>query len=103
MLPRRMMVERITGAAEADIVGKRDRQVFLRHWHGAAAVAMNDGNRTAPVALPRGTPVTQAEIDLALRLRLGAEQRRLQPLRNLILRLRHRHAVEEARIDHSPV
>ena len=103
VLPGRMMVERIAGPVERDVLGQGDRQILLRHRHDAACRAMDDRDRAAPIALPRNAPVAQAKIHLALRDRPIACALFLQPFRHLLFRLRDRHAVEEARIDHAAV
>ena len=64
-----MAVERIARFVEGDVIGQLHRQVFHRHRHDAALLAMDDRDRAAPIALPRDAPVAQAEIDLALRHR----------------------------------
>src|SRR5262249_59281032 len=56
-----------------------------------------------PVALARNAPVAQAEIDLARADRTIAMRCVLEPARDLLLRLRDSHAVEETRIDHASV
>ena len=66
-------------------------------------VAVDDRDRTAPIALARNAPVAQAIIDLALRHRTVAARVFLQPLGDLFLRRLDGHAVEEARIDHGAV
>ena len=103
VLPGRMMVERIARPVEGDVVGQLHRQVFRRHRHDAARLAMDDRDRAAPIALARDAPVAQPEIDLALRHRAIAAGRTLQPLRHLFLGLLDGHAVEEARVDHAAV
>jgi hypothetical protein len=47
------MVQRIAGLLEGDVVRQQDRQVLVRHRHDAAALAMDDRDRAAPVALAR--------------------------------------------------
>ncbi len=60
MLPRRMPIERIAGNVEADVLGQDDRQLVARNRHRAAALAMHDRDRRAPVTLARHAPVAQA-------------------------------------------
>jgi hypothetical protein len=91
-----MAVERIAGLVEGDIIGQLHRQVLGRHRHDAAGLAVDDRDRAAPIALPRNAPVAQAEIHLALRDRAIAPRFVLEPPRDLLLRLRDRHSVEEA-------
>ena len=59
MLPRGMMIERIAGLIEADIVGQNHRQILFRHRHDAARAAMDHRNGTAPITLPRHQPIAQ--------------------------------------------
>ena len=103
MLPGWVAIERVAGPVKRYVVGQRHRQIFGRHRHDAALLAMNDGNRAAPVALARDAPVAQPEIDLALRNRPIAGRLCLKPLGDLFLGLRDGHAVEKARIDHATV
>ena len=121
-----MPLERIAGPVEGDVLGKLDRQILLRHWHHAASLAMNHWDRTTPIALARDAPIAQAEVNLPLGDRLqplipakagiqGPLTRRpgfwvpagagtsgagahfaFQTLCHLLLRLRGRHAIEEA-------
>src|SRR4029450_8779640 len=103
VLPGGMALERIAGTVEVDGIGQRNRQVAFRHWHDTAALAVDDRDRAAPVALARNAPVAQAEIDLARADRTIAMRCLLEPARDFPLRLRDRHAVEETRIDHASV
>ena len=98
-----MAVERIAGTVEGDVLRQDDRQVGLWHRHHAAFLTVDDRDRTAPVALPRDAPVAQAVVDLALGHWPIAARFLLQPLGDLFLGFRHRHAVEEAGIDHATV
>ncbi len=66
VLPGRMAVERVARLVEIDILGQLDRQVLFRHRHDAALLAMDRRDRTAPVALARHQPVTQAVLRRAL-------------------------------------
>src|SRR3546814_8160197 len=63
VLPGRMVRKGIAGAVEADILGQGDGQLRHRHRLRAAGGAEDDGDRTAPIALTRDTPVEQAELD----------------------------------------
>src|SRR3712207_7513754 len=40
-------------------VGQLDRQLFVGHGHDAVGLAVDDGDRAAPVALARQEPVAQ--------------------------------------------
>ena len=51
VLPGGVMRKRVAGCVERHIFGQRDGQVFFRHRHRAAGIAIDDGNRAAPVAL----------------------------------------------------
>ena len=103
VLPGGMTVERIARRVEGHVVGQPHRQIRLRHRHDAAGLAMDDRDRTAPVALARNAPVAQLVIDLAAALRPVAERRGLQPTRDFLARGGDRQAVEEAGIDHDAV
>src|SRR5262249_59707993 len=98
-----MATEWIAGTVEVDVNGQRNRQVAFRHWHDTAALAVDDRDRAAPVALARNAPVAQAEIDLARADRTIAMRCVLEPVRDFLFRFRDRHAVEETRIDHASV
>src|SRR5207247_3752680 len=86
-----------------DVLRQFDRQVALRHRHDAAALAMDDRNGAAPIALARNAPVAQAEVDFALGNRAAGAGRLFEPARDLLLRRLAGHAVEETRIDQAPV
>src|SRR5271170_383117 len=51
ILPGRVMGQRIPRHRKADILWQGDRQIALRHRHDAAIRAMNDRDRTTPIAL----------------------------------------------------
>jgi hypothetical protein len=53
--------------------GQDDRQLVVGHRHVAAARAVDDRDRAAPVALARNAPVAQAELHLLLAQALGGE------------------------------
>ena len=103
MLPGRMMIERIAGAVERDIFRQGHRQIFFRHRHRAAALAMDDRNRAAPITLPRNAPIAQPVIDLPLRHGTIVAVFALEPARDLFFGLRAGHAVKKARIDYQPI
>ncbi len=69
-----MLLERVARLVEGHVLGQRHRQVRLRHRHVAAGLAVDDGNRAAPVALARHAPVPQTPGDgaPAAALALGA-------------------------------
>ncbi len=103
VLPGRMMVERVAGLVERDILRQHHRQILVGHRHHTACRAVDHRNRAAPVALPRDTPVAQAKIHLALADRHVAPHLSLEPLRYFFFRLFDGHAIEEARIDHAAI
>ncbi len=57
-------------ALEGDFRGQHHRQVCRGYRHGTAAVAVDDGDGRAPVALARYAPVAQAVVGGALALAL---------------------------------
>ena len=92
------MVERVAGQGEVRIVGQAHRQLRVRHRHGAAAGAMDDRDRAAPVALPGDAPVAQPPVHHAL-----AGTQLLQPLDRRLAAGLGGKAVEEAGIDQRAV
>ena len=103
VLPGRMMVERVAGLVEADILRQHHRQVLVRHRHHAAVRAVDHRNRATPIALARDAPVAQPEIDLALADGRVAAHLAFQTFGDFLLGLLDGHAVEKARIDHAAV
>ena len=81
-------------AGELHVTRQRHREIFLGLGHHAAGVAVEHGDRRAPVALATDAPVAQAVVDLG-----GAEAARDQPVDGLALRGGDREAVEEAGVD----
>ncbi len=75
-------------------VGQLDRQLVVGHGHHPAAVAVDDRDRAAPVALAREQPVAQAVVDGELAQRLG-----LQLGHDRLLGLGCRQTVELAGVD----
>ncbi len=53
----------LPGTSKLDILGQDDRQLVARDRNRAAALAMDDRDRRAPVALARNAPVAQAVLD----------------------------------------
>src|SRR5262249_54048123 len=98
MFPSGMVIERIARPVEGDVAGEFDREVLLGHRHNAASRAMNQGDRTAPITLPRHAPVTQP-VD---RCSLAAAQR-FEPLTGGSFCVRNREPVEEGGIEGSPI
>ncbi len=58
--------QRRAGAIRHHVFGQHDRQLVFRHRHVAAAVAMDDRDRAAPVALAADAPIAQAELGARL-------------------------------------
>ena len=54
-----MLVQRIARSIGDAIHRQYHRQIFFRHRHGTVLVAMDDGNRRAPIALTANAPVAQ--------------------------------------------
>ncbi len=54
--------QRAAGAIGNHVFGQDYRQLVIRHRYVTTAVAVNDRNRAAPVALTADTPVAQAEL-----------------------------------------
>src|SRR5258708_16383287 len=98
-----MALERIARTIEIDIVRQRDRQIAFRHRHDAAALAVDDRDWAAPVALARNAPVAETEIDLARADRTIAARRVLEPARDLLLRLFDVHPPPQAQLDPPPI
>ena len=62
--PGRMAVERVAGLVEAHILRQHHRQLGLRHGEHATSLAVDDRDRTTPVALARDAPVAQSKLNL---------------------------------------
>src|SRR3546814_18961393 len=93
-----MVRQGIAGAVEADILGQGDGQLRHRHRLPAAGGAVDDGDRTAPIALTRDTPVAQAVLDPAFAVPLGGPAVAPRPLG-----LGHPQAIEEVGLDERAV
>ena len=59
MVKADVLVERITRTIRNTVLRQNDRQIFFRHRHRTMLIAMDDGNRCAPITLTRNTPVAQ--------------------------------------------
>src|SRR4029077_7583218 len=57
VLPGWVMVKRVSGDFEADILRQCHRQVLLRNRDDAAGFAVDDRDRASPVALARYAPI----------------------------------------------
>ena len=68
---RDLRERRIAAAGEVRHLRQLDRQLFVRHRHDAVLLAVDHGNRRAPVALARNAPVLQPVLHLALADALG--------------------------------
>ena len=98
VLPRRMAQQRVARSLEVDIFGQGDRQLFLRHRHHTTRIAMDKGDRRAPVPLARNAPVAQAPYRLAF-----APALLLDPANDLALGGLDLHPVEEVGVYQHPV
>ena len=90
--PRRVPLQRIARLVEADIVGQADRQVLFLLRHHAAIGAVDDRNRTAPIALTGEAPVAQAIVRFQFALSPDT-------VRDFGLGVLDDHAVQEVGID----
>ncbi len=98
VLPGRVTGQRIAGAGQLDILRQGHRQLGARHRHDAAALAVDDRDRAAPVALARHAPVAQTVGHPALAVALAG-----QPVDHPALGAGHVQAVEEAGIEQPAV
>ena len=98
MLPRRMTQQRVARSLEIDIFWQRDRQAVFGRGNDAACIAMDEGDRRAPIALPRYAPVTQTPDGGALAAALC-----LDPRDHFALGIGNAHPVKEIGIDDHPV
>ena len=55
------------------ILRQHHGQIFFRHGHGAVFIAMDDGNRRAPIALTADAPVTQTPGGFLLAQTFGSQ------------------------------
>ena len=60
----RAVAQRVAGAVRHAVLGQHHRQLLIRHRHIAAARAVDDRDRAAPVALAADTPIAQAPLHL---------------------------------------
>ena len=67
------LVQRIAGAVRDAVFGQLDRQLVVGHGYRAAAVAVDDRDRAAPVALTRDSPVAQAVLHLLVAQAFGIQ------------------------------
>ena len=93
-----MAVERVAGVVEIDVLRQLYGQVVLGHRHDAAIGAMDDRDRTAPIALARHAPVAQPVGDRSL-----AAARLFEPLADRPLRGGDREPVHEVRVEEGAV
>ena len=63
---RRIARERRAFAGDRHVGRQQDRQLVVGDRHFAAALAVDDRNRRAPIALPRDEPIAQAVVDARL-------------------------------------
>ena len=86
-------VKGITRLIKSNIIGQDDGQIRFIHRHHTAAAAMNHGNGTTPITLPRNAPVPQSVHDLP-----AAKITRLGPAGDLRLGIIYTQAVQKFRI-----
>ncbi len=98
VLPGRVMLERVAGFADLDVLGQGHGQLRARHRHDAAGGAMDHRDRAAPVALARHAPIAQPKRGLA-----AADAQLLQMRDHALLGGRDVESVQEAGIDHPAV
>ena len=70
MLPTWVIIQGVAGLRKIHVIRQAHRELFIRHRHHTAIIAMDEGNGAAPIALTRNTPIAQAPIHNAL---AGAE------------------------------
>ena len=68
--------QRIAAAVGHQVLGQHHRQLLVRHRHLAAPLAVDQRNRTAPVALARDTPIAQAPLHALSAQAVALERRR---------------------------
>ena len=68
-----VLVQWVARAVGDAILRQHHRQVFFRHGHRAMFLAMDDGNRRAPVALPAHAPIAQTPGGFFLAQAFGSE------------------------------
>ena len=103
VFPCRMAFKRVARLVERRVLGQRYRQVLFRNADDTAFLAMDDGDRAAPIALARDAPVAQPEIDLARSLRPVRKLLLLEKVGHFLERGLGRQSVEKAGIDHRAV
>ena len=64
---------------------------------------MDDGDRTAPVALAGDAPIAQPVLHLPLADGAAVSELALEPPRHFLFRFGHPHAVEKTRVDQEPI
>ena len=89
-----VLVQRVAGTVRDAVIRQHHRQVLLGHRHRAAAVAVDDRDRRAPVALAADAPVTQAPGGLFL-----AQTQCRQLGRHLVYRIGAGQAAELVGVD----
>ena len=66
MFPGGVLGQGIPALPKDDILWQRDGQIFIWYWKRATIVAINDRDRTTPLALPGNAPISQAIGNAAL-------------------------------------
>ena len=70
---RNSLINELRREVEIARVGQFERQLLVGHRHVAAARAVDDRDRAAPVALARNAPVAQAELHFLLAQAFGSQ------------------------------
>jgi hypothetical protein len=55
-----VLVQGVARAIGDAVLGQHHWQILFGHGHGAVFIAMDDGNRRAPITLTAHTPVAQS-------------------------------------------
>src|SRR5262245_61208191 len=98
-----MTIERIAWFVKSHVLRQCDREVAVRDRKHATLPAVDDWDRTTPVALARNSPIAQPVIHLALRDRSVATRFLFKSFCYFFFRLLNCHSVEEARIYHRAI
>ena len=69
-----VLVQRIARAIGDAVLRQHHRQIFFGHGHRAVFIAMDDGNRRAPITLATHTPVAQTPRGFLLAQAFGSQQ-----------------------------
>ena len=69
-----VLVQRVARAIGDAVLRQHHRQIFFRHRHRAVFIAMDDGNRRAPITLAAHAPVAQTPGGFLLAQTFGGQQ-----------------------------